>query len=190
VLDLRVEAQLAVELVALVDRSRIDADDLPRAARQVDHPAVADDHLRFGAHRLPLPVADLLALVERQDVGVAERVAGLEAELRALDHGAEERHRIALAELRHLAHFRGRDARHALGGHVPRQRGLDLQLHAGRGEQVREVLRLLGDGRAGGDGLQVGSGAHGQVPFFLSEPQHAHGLRAREAVVDVGVLPP
>jgi hypothetical protein len=117
VVDLRIEAEHALELVALVHGARVDADDLPAAARQVDHAAVADDDLRLGAHGLPL-AADLLALVERQDVGVAERVARLEAELRALDDGAQERHRVALRELGHLAHLGRGDARHALGGHV------------------------------------------------------------------------
>ena len=71
-------------MVFLVHGVGADRNDLPRAACQVDHPAVADDELSVGAPVLGLPVS------EGQQVAVPEGAAQFEAELRALENRAEK----------------------------------------------------------------------------------------------------
>jgi hypothetical protein len=64
---------------------------------------------------------------------------GLQAKRAQADHGAEQSHDVALAQLRHLLHRHGAHAQHAFGAHVLGHGGL----HAG--DQVR-VHQRFADG--------------------------------------------
>jgi len=135
-----------VEPIGLVDGARFDGQDLPAAARQVDHPAIADDELNLGDA--------LLAVLERQQVGVAEGAARLQPELRALHDRAEETGLVARREGRRLANLCQRDAREAVGRHVLGQGQCHLLLDAAVGQQGGD-----GGGRLGAAG--GGDVAHG-----------------------------
>ncbi|MCY1451822.1 hypothetical protein D9M71_687100 [compost metagenome] len=80
VLQLFVQAVLVDELVFLAYLVRADADDLTRAASQVDQTLVAEHDLHFRLVDHPL-IALLALLVERDQVGVTQRGVGLQAEL-------------------------------------------------------------------------------------------------------------